>query len=79
MEKIRIDPKAKYCLTQIVNEGLMGEGKSYFKCKNIIIEELWAKPADRILKPFKTGNGKGTSYFVKGKNLIAFLEKQESK
>jgi len=72
MEKI--DPSIDYNLTEITEGGLMGTNKSYFVCKNIIIDELWKPVKERVLKATKTGSGKSTNYFIKGKNLIEYIK-----
>jgi len=73
--KLKIDPKKEYNLTEIVEQKLMGEGKTYFVCKNIITEEMWLPEKERLLNATKTGVGRRTVYLVKGENLIKYLEK----
>ena len=70
----QIMPSAEYSLAEIVRDGLMGEGKSYFVCRNIINEDRWKKNGERILNAEKRGEGRGTYYYVKGKNLIKYLK-----
>ena len=77
MEKKLIDPNKDYNLNDIVKNGFMGKGKSYFVCKNIITDELWKPLKDRVLRATKTGEGRNTYYFVKGKNLITYLEQNK--
>lgn len=67
-----INPNKNYNLTYIAKNNLLGQGKSYFICKNIILDELWLDKSERILNAEKVGEGKGTSYFVKGENIIKF-------
>ena len=73
--KPKINPKKEYNLTEIVEQKLMGEGKTYFVCKNIITEEMWLPESERILNATKTGSGRRTVYLVKGENLIKYLKK----
>lgn len=80
MENKEINPKKDYNLTEIVDKELMGKGKSYFVCKNIITDERWLPEYKRVLNANKLGEGKGASYFIKGRNLIKYLEQnKESK
>ena len=69
-----IDPNRDYNLTEIVEKGFMGEGKTYFVCKNIITDERWLSAKDRILKATRVGEGKSTNYYIRGKNLINYLK-----
>ena len=70
----QIMPTAEYSLSEIVREGLMGAGKTYFVCRNIINEDRWKDDAERVLNAEKKGKGVGTTYYVKGKNLINYLK-----
>lgn len=74
--KPNIDPKKDYNLTEIVEQQLMGAGKTYFVCKNIITEEVWLPARKRILNAVKIGTGRRSVYLVKGTNLIKYLQKQ---
>jgi len=69
-----IDPKKDYSLSEVVKEGLMGELKTYFVCKNIILDELWAPLKERVLKAEKRYHSVGTIYYIKGANLINYLK-----
>lgn len=66
-----INPNKNYSLTYIAKNNLLGV-KSYFVCKNIILDELWLDKSERILNAEKVGEGKGVSYFVKGANIIKY-------
>jgi len=66
-----INPNKNYSLTYIAKNNLLGV-KSYFVCKNIILDELWLDINDRILNAEKVGEGRGASYFIKGKNIIKY-------
>lgn len=77
MQEKEINPKKDYNLTEIVDKELMGKGKSYFVCKNIITDERWQPEKERVLNATKVGEGKGSTYFVKGKNLIKYLEENK--
>jgi hypothetical protein len=72
-----INPNKDYNLTEVAEQELMGKGKTYFVCKNIITDELWKPEKERVLKATKVGEGKRSTYFIKGKNLIKYLKKQE--
>jgi hypothetical protein len=74
MAKIKIDPSKDYNLNDIVRNGFMGKGKSYFVCKNIVTDELWKPLEERVLKATKTGEGRNAYYFIKGKNLLEYLK-----
>jgi len=72
--KEKIDPNKHYNLREIVDQELMGKGKSYFICKNYILKDATKPKKDRELNATITGEGRGTSYTVKGVNLIKYLE-----
>lgn len=75
-EKIiaQIKPSAEYSLSEVVREGLMGAGKSYFVCRNIVNEDRWNSDDKRLLNAEKKGQGVSTTYYIKGENLIKYLK-----
>lgn len=75
-EKIiaQIMPSAEYSLSEVVRDGLMGAGKSYFVCRNIVNEDRWKEDGERLLNAEKKGKGVSTTYYIKGKNLINYLK-----
>jgi hypothetical protein len=72
--KEKINPNKHYNLKEIVDQELMGKGKSYFICKNYILKDATKPKKDRELNATIAGEGRGTSYTVKGANLIKYLE-----
>ena len=75
MQKEKIDPQRNYNLKEIVDGEFLGNGKSYYVCRNIINKDSWMPKESQELKPTVSGDGRGTSYTVKGSNLIAYLKK----
>lgn len=74
--KPKIDPTKDYNLTEIVEKQLLGEGKTYFVCKNIITEEIWLPEKERVLNATKIGKGRRAIYLIKGENLIKYLKQK---
>lgn len=74
----KIDPNKDYNLSEIVKNELMGKNKSYFICKNIINDDKWLSAKQQVLKAERRGTSVGTTYFVKGQNLINYLTKANS-
>lgn len=72
-----IIPDRDYNLGEIAKKGLMGEGKTYFICKNIVNEERWQPEKTRLLKAEKRGGINSTVYLIKGQNLINYLKANE--
>lgn len=77
MKKPKIYPEKNYNLREIADNGFMGKGKTYFVCRNIINDELWKPVEQRTLNATKVGEGRGTSYFIKGENLIKYIEQNK--
>ena len=75
MQKEKIDSQRNYNLKEIVDGELLGNGKSYYVCRNIIYKDLWMPKESQELKTTVSGDGRGTSITVKGSNLIAYLKK----
>lgn len=76
--KITIEAEKLYSLFEIRRLGVLPVITHRSTLKRVL-EDMALPKTEQTLKPQKVGEGVATRYFIKGKNLIQYLEKYGEK
>lgn len=70
-----LDPEAWYSLNDIVQLGLFPWVKEFRAVRNVVLKD---RASRNLLKTVITGEGHGTKYRFKGKNIANFIHEFEA-
>ena len=68
----KIDPNREYSLLSMQREGLFPWAKHRQTIRNMVKKDYWGA---NVLKARISGEGAGTDYAIKGRNIIKFIKK----
>lgn len=68
-----------YSPTEIARNQLIPGIKSYPSVLKRILEDEAKPTSKRTIHATKVGEGRGTKYFIKGRNLLAYINAQAAK
>lgn len=69
----KIDPNKIYSLTEIVREQFIPGLKCYPAIRNRVLEDLALSPNKRTINAIKVGEGRGSKYLIKGRDILKFI------
>lgn len=72
----QIEPDKLYNPTEIARDQLIPGIKSYPSVLKRILEDEALPKSKRTIHATKVGEGRGTKYFIQGRNLLAYIEAQ---
>lgn len=74
----QIDPQKLYTPTEIAREQLIPGIKSYPSVLKRVLEDEALPQSKRTINAIKVGEGRGRKYFIKGFNLLKFIERLQT-
>lgn len=73
-ERKEIELDRLYSPTEIAREQMMPGIKSYPSVLKRVLEDEAKPKSQRTIHAVKVGEGRGTKYFIKGRNLLAYIK-----
>lgn len=75
-QKTKIDPDKMYGLTEIFKAHYVPGIKSYNTLLKRVLEDEALPQNQKTINLIKAGEGRGRKYFILGRNLLRFIERQ---